>query len=413
MTARITAPGHNIQVFRSLRHRDFRWFWFSSTALASAQGMQFLILGWLVLELTTDSSTKLGLMIFMYGVPNLVLIVFGGVVADRIDRVRLLAVAQAGVTILILVIATLRVAGMAEMWHIYLIAFGLGALQALTMPAIMAIVADLVHRDDMMNAVALASVTQGTGRMIGPAVAGGFIELTGTGPALYFNAGWYVLGIVCLGQIKGGSQTRPIRTSPMLRDLVAGWRYARSMPAVFVIVMGLGPFSIFAFQYLQVMPAFAKEVLDVGAAGSGLLLLAAGIGALVGNLALASLGDFRHKSRLLITVTLVFCFTLFLFAWSPWYWASWGILLIIGMASMCCMSVSTTLLQLIVPEEMRGRVMGLWSVGTALFFIGALPIGVVADAFGWPVAITGGAALFLAFTLRQFVWSPTIRNLKM
>ena len=374
--------------------------------------MQFFVLGWLVLDLTTDSSSQLGLTIFIYGVPNLALIVFGGVFADRVDRVRLMQSFQIAVATLILIIATLSVAGVAEMWHVYLIAFGLGALQAVTMPTRMAIVGDLVRREDLMNAAALTSLMRNAGRMIGPAAAGGVIELTGTGSALYFCAGWYLLSTVCLMPIKGVSQTKPIGSSTMLRDVVAGWRYAWSMPAVFVIVMGLGPFSGFGFQYQQVMPAFSKHVLDTGPAGSGLLLMAAGIGGLVGSFVLASLGDFRQKSWLLIAVTLAMCLTLFLFAWSPWYWVSWGILLIVGVSGMASMSISTAMLLIIVPPDMRGRVMGLWNVGTSLIFVIALPMGVAADAFSWPLAISGGAAIFLVYTLWQFVWLPTIRDLK-
>ena len=406
------ATRHTARVFSSLRHPNFRWYWISSTAQAAAEGMQFLIMGWLVLNLTSDSSSQLGLTIFIYGVPNLVIIVFGGVFADRVDRVRLLGGFQSGVVILILIIATLRVAGVAEMWHVYLIVFGLGALQAVTMPTRMAMVADLVHRADLMNAAALTSLMRNAGRMLGPAAAGGVIELAGTGSALYFCAGVYLLSTVCLVRIKGVSQKGPIGTSTMLRDVVAGWRYAWSIPAVFVIVTGLGPFSGFGFQYQQVMPAFAKHVLDAGAGGSGLLLLAAGMGGLVGSLALASLGDFRHKGWLLIGVTLTMCLTLFLFAWSPWYWVSWGILVVVGMTGMASMSISTAMLLIIVPPEMRGRVMGLWNVGTALIFIIALPMGVVADAYTWPVAISGGAAIFLAFTLWQLIWRPAIRNLE-
>ena len=409
--ARITAVGHRIQAVRALRQRNFRWLWFNTAASSAGLGMQFLILGWLALSLT-DSSTQLGLVIFLYGIPNLCFVMFGGIIADRVDRRRLLINTQAVVTTLVFIIATLTIADLVKVWHIYITAFILGTLQAINMPARMAIVSDIVDREDIMNAVALNSAVMNIGRMMGPGVAGVIAELTDIGPALYFNAGCYFVGTICLFPIRGEFQQRAGRKTTVLGDLRVGVSYFWSTPVVLTIIGAGFALGFFGTTYLQVIPAFAKEELGAGVGEAGLLITAAGVGSLVGSIVLASLGDFRHKNWLLMGTFLTFCLALFLFAWSPWYWVSWVILLFVGLGSMTYVSMGTTVIQLTVPSEVQGRVLSLWTVGAALVYVGALPMAAVADKLGWTTAIAGGAIICLAVFLWLGVWRPTLRYLK-
>lgn len=409
MFAQITATRHKLQAVRALRHRNFRWFWFSANAVALARGMQFLTLGWLVLELT-DSATQLGLVVFLYGIPNLTLVLFGGIFADRIDRRKLLVSSQAMVTITVFALAVLTITGLVALWHIYAATFVLGVLQALNMPSRMAIVADLVGREDIMNAVVLNSAVMNSGRILGPALAGGIIELTGIGPALYINAGCYLVGTACLWLINGLSQGTVARKTAIMGDLLEGLRYFWSTPVAFTVIAIGFAFGLLGMPYVQIMPAFAREVLGVGAGGAGLLITAAGVGSLIGTLVLVSLGNFPYKNWLLIGSLFIFGLGLFLFAWSPWFWLSWVLLLFVGMGSMVPMG--TTVLQLTVPAELQGRVLSLWYVSAGLMFIGALPMAVVAEALSWPISIAGGAALFLLVALWLGVWRPALRHLK-
>lgn len=409
MFAQITATSHKLQAVRALRHRNFRWFWFSANAVAMGRGMQFLTLGWLVLELT-DSATQLGLVVFLYGIPNLTLVLFGGIFADRIDRRKLLVSSQAMVTVIVFALAVLTITGLVALWHIYVATFILGVLQALNMPSRMAIVADLVEREDIMNAVVLNSAVMNSGRILGPALAGGIIELTGIGPALYLNAGCYLAGTVCLWLIKGLPRGTIARKTAIMGDLLEGLRYFWSTPVAFTVIAIGFAFGFLGMPYVQVMPAFAREVLGVEAGGAGLLISAAGVGSLIGTMALVSLGNFRYKNWLLIGSFFIFGLGLFFFAWSPWFWLSWALLLFVGMGSMVPMG--TTVLQLTVPAELQGRVLSLWYVSAGLMFIGALPMAVVAEALGWPVAIAGGAALFLLVALWLGVWRPALRRLR-
>ena len=411
LLAQATAARHKLQTFRALRSRNFRWFWFNTSGSGMAQGMQFLILGWLILELT-DSPAKLGIVLFLYGLPNLSLFMFGGIFADRIDRRTVLIATQSIVTFVVFTLATLTTLELVEDWHVYATGFILGTLQALNMPARLAIVADLVDRSDMMNAVSLNSSMMFTGRIVGPAAAGFIIELTGIGPALYLNAGGYLLATSCVLLINGVPKRQVVRRASVAGDLLAGFHYVWATPVAFTIItIGLA-FGFFGMPIAQVMPAFAKEVLEVGAGGAGMLMTAAGVGSLIGTLILATLGNFRYKNWLLLGALFIFGLSLLVFSWSPWFRVSWAILLFVGMGSTGFISVGTTVLQLSVPNDLQGRIMSLWYVSAGLMFIGALPSALVADLFDWRVAISGGAIMFMAVALLLGVARPTLRNLR-
>ena len=400
------------QMFSALRYSNYRWFWLNGATQAMAQGMQFLILGWLVLDITS-STYQLGLVIFAFGLPNLLFAILGGIMADRTDRLKLLISTRVCVSVLIFALAILKITDLLEIWHVYTVVFLLGALQGLDGPARMAIVADLVERDDMMNAVSLHSMVNQTGQIIGPAVAGGVIELAGIGPTLLVNAGLYLSGIVFLLLIRGLPPRSAVGETTVIEDLRAGLQCIRSTPILYTVIGMSLAFAFFAVSYRQVMPAFTKEVLEIGAGRTGLLLLAAGLGSLLGNLILASLGDFRRKAPLPMASVLLLSVVLTLFAWSPWFWASWIILLFVGATSFGFFTpLVTTLIQLNVPSELRGRVLSILQLASAVHYLGALPLAVVADVISWPVAITGGAALSLIVALWLGVWRPVLRHLE-
>ena len=404
--------GNRIQIFRALRYSNFRWFWINGAAQAMAQGMQFLVLGLLVLDIT-GSSYQLGLVVFAYGAPNLVFAMFGGVIADRAGRLKLLISTRLAVSVLVLTLAILKISGQLEMWHIYAVVFLLGTVQALNMPARMAFVADLVEQRDMMNAISLHTMVNQTGQMIGPAMAGGLIELFGIGAALLVNAGLYLAGIIFLLLIRGLPLRAPAPQTTILRDLKEGLHCIRSTPVLYTVIGIAMAFALFGMSHRQVLPAFTEAVLDVGAGGTGLLLLGAGLGSLIGSLILASMGDFRHKTWLLMGSVLLLSVVLTAFAWSPWYLASLAVYFFVGAMSFGLFwPVATTLIQLNVPPELRGRVLSFLQFAPAVHYLGALPLAVAADAINWSAAITGGAALSMVVALWLGVWRPPLRRLE-
>ena len=407
--AQILAIGRKLQTFRALRHRDYRWFWIGANAQALGRGMQFLILGWLVLELT-DSAARMGFMIFLYGMPTLGFVLFGGTFADRFDRRGLLMLTQALVALLVLGIAVLETAQLVALWHVYAAAFVLGTLQAINTPARLAIVRDLVDRDDLMNAVVLNSAVMNSGRILGPALAGGVIELTGIAPALYLATGCFCVGTVTLLMIRRVPPAARDQRSGILSELWGGLRYCWSNPVTFTVI-GIGfAFGFFAMPYAQLLPAFAKLALDTGAGGAGLLMTGAGIGSLSGTFIMASLGNSSHKNWLLLGCIFLFGIALFCLAWSHWFWLSWAILFLVGMGSIVPMG--TTVLQLSVPGEFQGRVMSVWYVSAALMFIGSYPMTLVAEYISWTAAFAGGAAIYLTVAFVLGVWRPTLRRLR-
>ncbi len=407
--AHVLSIGRKLQTFRALRHRDFRWFWIGANAQALARGMQFLILGWMVLELT-GSASRMGLMIFLYGMPTLGLVLFGGIFADRFDRRGLLMLTQTLVAVLVLGLAVLEMSGLVDLWHIYAAALVLGALQAINTPARLAIVRDLVDREDLMNAVVLNSAVMNSGRILGPALAGGVIELAGIAPALYLSAGCFCVGTVTLLMVRRVPQPVRDRRPAILSDLWGGLRYCWSNPVTFTVI-GIGfAFGFFAMPYAQVLPAFAKQVLDADAGMAGLLMTGAGIGSLSGTFIMASLGNSAHKNRLLLACIFLFGISLFFLGWSHWFWLSWVILYFVGMGSMVPMG--TTVLQLSVPTEFQGRVMSVWYVSAGFMFIGSYPMTLVAEYISWTAAFSGGSAIFLIVAFVLGVCRPTLRRLR-
>ena len=378
---------------------------------AAALGMQFLILGWLVLELT-DSSAQLGLVIALYGVPNLAMLTFGGIFADRIDRRRLLFYSRILVMALILVAATLTVLELISIWHIYAISFILGTIQGLNMPAQMAIVPDLVDEKDILNATSLNMAVFNTGRIMAPSLAGVIIQHIGIGQALYLNAVFYAISCLFLVMITGLESRSQSSKANMLRDFGEGIRFVAATPIALTMVGLSFAFGFFGAAYVQVLPAFGREVLNLNADGAGFLLTVAGVGSLTGNVFLASLGNTRHKNWLLLGMIILFGVMLFLFALTPIYLVSLVLLFFTGVGFTGFISMGTTVLQLSTPPELRGRMMSLWLVGAAVHYIGALPLGAVGEHWGWPISLGGGALIMLSFVLWLGILRPTLRQLR-
>ena len=373
--------------------------------------MQFLILGWLALELT-DSSAQLGLVIALYGVPNLVMLTFGGIFADRIDRRWLLFYSRIVVMTLIVAAATLTVLELISIWHIYVIAFALGTIQGLNMPAQMAIVPDLVHEDDILNATSLNMAVFNTGRIMTPSLAGVIIEYVGIGEALYLNAVCYAVSCLFLFMMKGVESRSRTADTNMAREFRDGIRFVLATPVALTMVGMSFAFGFFGAAYLQVLPAFGRDAMNLNADGAGLLLTVTGLGSLSGNVFLALLGNARNKNWLLLGMIGLFGLTLFLFAMSPIYLVSLVLLFFTGVGFTGFIAVGTTILQLSTPPELRGRMMSFWLNGAAMHYIGALPLGYVGEQWGWSISLGGGALTMLAIVLWLGVLRPTLRRLE-
>ena len=380
------------------RSANFRWYWTGSATQAVSQGMQFLVLGWLVLEVT-GSKTQLGLVLFLYGVPNVCLLMVGGVIADRFNRKTLIMVIQAAVGSLIAVLAVLSATGLVSIWHIHLSGALLGTLQALNQPARVAMLSDLVEERNLLDAVAHFNAAVHIGRVAGPPLIGWVIDLWGIGAALFLNASFYSVSILSVSLIRAASTGRQAAREPLLRNFIDGLVHIRNSPVLLTVIVLACSFGGFGMSHLQVIPAFAIDQLGSGASEVGLLLLASGIGSLAGNLSLTFM-DRAWLYRWLLALLVVFCACLTMFAWSYWFWVSWALFLVLGILSLGSIwPLSTTILQLHSPAEVRGRVMGVLHFTPGFHYLGALPLAAAAGWIGWPAAITAAAGMCLFVTV--------------
>ena len=388
-----------------LRQPAFRWFWLGSSTQAVAQATQFLVIGWLVLEITS-SSAQLGLVIFIYGVPNVAFLLVAGVLADRFDRRYVLITTQAGVCVIIAGLAFLTLADLVVIWHVYAAAGLLGAVQSLNMPARMTLVSDLVDEGSLLDAVAMQNAAVHAGRIVGPPIAGGIIEIWGLAASLFAIAACYLLSMACVAKIGPTSQRASSSSQSVFRNFADGLSYIKNNPMVLTAIVITCSFGGFGMSHFQIIPAMAKEVLDVGAAEVGLLLLASGVGSLIGSVLVPIIGAVRVYRSLIISLML---FTVFLtlFAWSSWFWVSWALFLVLGVVSLGSVwPLAATIVQLESPSEVRGRVMGVLQFTPGFHFLGAFPLALAAGEWGWGVALTGAALATLVVT----IWFGLLRK---
>ena len=394
----------------------FRWYWMASSTQSVAQGMQFLVLIWLMLELTGSSLQLTGVMVFLYGIPNTVMLPFGGVIADRLNRKYLLIATQAGVGALIGVLAVLTLAEVVAVWHIYLAVALLGVLQALNQPARVTTLSDLVGQSALLDAVAQFNAAVHIGRIIGPPLVGVLIDgppliadsfsVWGIGTGLIANAAFYGASVLCLIPIRWTSSAAAPAREPLLQNFINGLSVIKNTPVLLTVIVLSCSFGGFGMSHLQVVPVFAKDQLGSDATQAGVMLLASGIGSLIGNLAITFMNRaWLYRWLLACLVTMAVMLTMF--GWSTSFWVAWSLFLVVGIVSLGTVwPLSTTILQLATPAEVRGRVMGILHFTPGFHYLGALPLAFVAANAGWGWAITGAAGLMLLVT----IWFGMARN---
>lgn len=380
------------------RSSNFRWYWTSSATQAFAQGMQFLVLGWLVLEVT-GSKTQFGLVLFLYGIPNVGLLLVGGVIADAIDRKRLLITIQLTVGAVISVLATLSLTGLIAVWHIYVAAILLGSLQALNQPARVSMVADLVDQRTLLDAVAHFNAAVHIGRIIGPPLVGLVIDHWSISAALFLNGSCYLASVFSVYWIRVAQVSRRSAPEPILHNFTDGLAQIWRSPVLLTVIVLACSWGGLGMSHLAALPAFAQEHLGADAYRAGLLLLASGVGSLIGNLSITLMGR-RWLYRWLLACLGLFCVCLTLFAWSSSFWVSWTVFLVLGVLSLGTVwPLATTILQLAAPAEIRGRVMGILHFTPGFHHLGALPLAAAAGWVGWSTSISVAAGLCLLVSI--------------
>ncbi len=398
-----------VQFFRSLRHRDYRLLLGGSITYSSGYWILVTAQGWLVLQLT-DSAFWVGMIAFMVGIPSLFLCPFGGLYADRLDRRKLLLVGQVASALPILLLATLTSTGVIAIWHIAAISVFIGIVWALTDPAYLAIIPSLVTRSDLMNAIAMDTLAWQLSRFIGPAMAGVLMGLVAMGGTFYGAGIIFVVAFLLTSRVRSPAPVTTRRAS-IGKDIREGLSYIKSNKVALTLILMVAGVSLFALPCFWLMPVFARDVLGVGAAGYAQLMMAIGAGGLAGGLAAAKLGDFKRKGWLLIGSALTFTVMLILFAMSRAFPLSLVLAVIIGGANGLFQAVSIALLLSITPDQLRGRVMGIFIITWQLPAIGSLMLGAATDWVGLPVAVIAGVLICIVFILGAVLRLPVLRRL--
>ena len=379
-----------------MRHANYRRYWFGQIGSLVGAWMQSVALPWLVLQLG-GSPLQLGMvMAFMFG-PSMFLAPLGGVLADRVDKRRTLIAANFIAMLQATALFVLALTGVVEIWHVYLLALVAGFVNAVEMPVRQSFVAELVPREDLVNAIALSSTSFNLSRVVGPAVAGVTIAAFGVASNFGVNAVSYLSVIAGLLLIRTDAlhrAERPARFPSIRASLGEGLRYARATPTVLWPLVLLGGVAALAMNFQTLLPLFTRNALGLDSGGYGALFATMGAGSLVGSLALAFATSQRPMLRLILgggAAFLAFAFALG-FVRDPMF--AFPLVGAIGLSSMLMVNTINVTIQNSVPDALRGRVMALYVTvfaGTAP--VGGLVAGGLAQAFGAPVAFSIGAAL--------------------
>jgi MFS family permease len=384
-------------LLRSLRHRNYRLFLTGQLVSLIGTWMDTVAESWLVYRLS-HSALLLGLAAFASQIPVFLFGPLGGVLADRHDRRKILLWTQTLSGVLAMALAILTLTHAVTIWQVIALAAGLGLVNAVDMPTRQAFVVDLVERKDLMNAIAMNSSMFNAARVVGPAVAGLLVAGVGEGWCFFANALSYIAVIIGLAMIRTRERADPVTGMSAVHQLKEAFRFVLRERPIMVLLLLLAVVSLSGMAYSVLMPIFAEEILQAGPRGMGLLMGSAGVGALCGAVTLAMKREIYGLGRWITLGATGFGAALIVFGQSRILWLSCLVLLVAGYAMMVQMSSLNTLIQSMVPDRIRGRIMAIY---TATFMgmapIGALLSGSLAHRIGAPYTVgIGGLRCVLA-----------------
>jgi len=399
--------------FTALNYRNYRLYFWGQIISLFGTWMQTTAQGFLIFQLT-HSAAYLGLIGFANGLPTWLFMLYAGVIADRYPRRRLMIITQSFMAGLAFILAFLTATNLVRPWHIILLAFALGTVNAFDAPARHAIVTDLVDdKEDMPNAIALNAAMFNAALVTGPALAGIIYALLGPEWCFIINGLSFFAVIAALAAMTPGPKREPKAPSSVWGDLREGIRYAFSHRIILTIIGLVGIVSLLGMTFASIFPAWAVNVLKGNAATNGLLFSARGLGALVSSLFIASLGRFQFKGKLLTAGSVLFPVMLMAFSFTRSLPLSLIMLVGAGGAAVLVLNVANCLVQTIVDDRLRGRVMSIYSLTFFGFFpLGSLLVGITAEKLGEPTALAINAAVLMVFAVGVWVFVPGLRAQK-
>jgi MFS family permease len=384
--------------FAALQHRNFSLLLAGLIVSNTGTWMQNVAQGWLVLQLT-NSPFWLGLLGLSFAVPMILFPLLGGAVVDRIDRIKLLYITQTGAMLTAFILAIMTWTGTVHISYILIAAFVSSSLLAFDNPARQALIPDLVPTRDLLNAISLNSATYTGAALVGPAIAGALLAPLGAGTLFFLNGVSYMAVLIALTamrdvKVRGSSTQHASLGKSMLAGLAYAWKNR-----LILALLGLSALAaLFGRSYQNLLPIFARDIWNGGPAGYGILLAASGGGALLGAFGLASIRNVKRQGSILVTSGVIFSISVIFFAISPYFWPAVILLFIGGVAITVFGTIISTFIQVNVPNELRGRVMSLYSITLiGLPSLGALGSGSLAELLGGisgaPRAVLMGAVI--------------------
>ena len=401
-----------LRTFSSLRHADFRYLWTGTVMMSAGQWVQQVTLGWLLYDLT-GNSVLLGALNGLRALPFLVTGPMAGVAADRMDRRKLLIGTQWVLIATAVIFGALVWSPYLHVWHIFVFTLITGVAWTVTEPVRMSLIPSAVPKDELANAVAINSGGFNMMKVIGPALGGALIAWVGAAENFFVQAVAYAGVLWMIYRMNVPPQRAEARHTSALANLKEGFAYVWSTPAVFALMALAYVPRIFAVPYQTLMPVFQKDVLKIGPEGLGLLMAAPGIGAVMAILTLASMGNrIKRQGRFLVGSIFVLGAAIILFSQITWFPLALATLVIVGIFQMFFLASTATMLQMIVPDELRGRVLSLYMLDRGFMPLGALFAGTSAHFIGAPrtVAIMGTIVIVLTALVAWRI--PAIRQLE-
>src|SRR5208282_2164050 len=386
-------PLRPLGAFRALRHRNFRLFFAGQLISLIGTWMQSLALSWLVYRMT-GSAVLLGVVGFVSQIPVFFLATVGGLVADRYPKREIVVASQTAAMLLAFLLAWLTLSNRVQVWQIILLSAFLGVVNAFDIPARQAFFVEIVGKEDLQSAIGLNSSIFNGARIIGPAIAGIVVATIGEGWCFFANGASFLAVIVSLLMMRVAERKILSGSREALQEALEGFRYALGSPTTSALLLLVGLVSIVGVPYTVLMPIFADRVLHGGARALGLLMGATGVGAVMGALTLATRRDSTGLGPLAAVAAGGFGVSLVLFSFSRWFALSLLLLMPVGYFVMLQMAATNTLLQVMSPDHLRGRVVALYS----MMFMGMMPVGSLGAGFtagriGAPLTVAvGGAA---------------------
>ena len=398
------------RLFSAFRYRNYRFYWIGQLFSVLALNMEHVALAWLVVVLT-DSPLMLGFTGLAFAVPRVGLVLVGGAIADRADRRKIMVLTQSLLGTLYFALGILVLLEHIAFWHVVGFAFLSGFLRAFDRPSRYALLPQMVPKEETANAVALGSSVWQTCRLVGPALAGLMIYLLGVGQTF----------VACsVSSVVAVALWYCIRTAPvvrrgdggMLKNIMAGLDFVRHNE-VFYTLLGLTCFnSIFGMSYVILLPIFARNILLVGPRGFGLLQSSSGVGALLGTLAVAYLAQAGRRGWQTLIGSAVFGLLLICFGFSTSYALSLALIFFLGLFNQLYLTSINTMLQLRLPDDLRGRVLGLFGLTWDLMPLGGALAGALAEFAGAPISIAFGGLMVAMLAFYAMARVPTMRELE-